>query len=124
MLCIKEVVNIKCQHCQSETIKFGKTGNKQRYRCKNCKKIQLSTYKKHAYEASINSDIVVHVKEGCGIRNIARLLRIAAGTVMYRIQKIADSIRKPAIIMERIYEVDELKTYIKNKPKNAGSSAL
>jgi len=58
MLCIKEVVNIKCQHCQSETIKFGKTGNKQRYRCKNCKKIQLSTYKKHAYEASINSDIV------------------------------------------------------------------
>ncbi len=117
MLCIKEVVNIKCQHCRSETIKFGKTGNKQRYRCKNCKKIQLAIYKKHAYEASINSEIAAHVKEGCGIRSIARLLHIAAGTVLCRIQKIAGSIKKPAILMERTYEVDELKTYTKNKTK-------
>ena len=71
-----------------------------------------------ACKACINADIVAHVKEGCGIRSIARLLHIAAGTVLYRIQKIAGSIKKPAIMMERVYEVDELKTYIKNKTKD------
>ena len=39
------------------------------------------------------------------------------GTVLCRIKKIADSIKKPAIAMERVYEVDELKTFIKNKTK-------
>ena len=32
-------------------------------------------------------------------------------------QKIADDITKPAITMDRVYEVDELKTFIKNKTK-------
>ena len=77
MPCIKEVGNLKCQYCQSETIKFGKTGNKQRYRCKTCNKIQLAVYKKRAYANHINSEIVAHVKEGCGIRSIARLLHIS-----------------------------------------------
>jgi len=117
MPCIKEVVIIKYQHCHGETIKYGKTGIRQRYRCKQCRKIQLTVYKKHAYKASVNSEIASHVKEGCGIRSIARLLHIAAGTVLYRIQKIAGSIKKPTIMMERTYEVDELKTYIKNKTK-------
>ena len=109
MPCIKEVGNLKCQYCQSETIKFGMRGLSQRYRCKTCKKIQLADYKKRAYATYINSEIVAHVKEGCGIRSIARLLHIAAGTVLHRIQKIADSIKKPAIAIERVYEVDELK---------------
>jgi len=117
MSCIKVVVNINCQYCHGETIKFGNVGNRQRYRCKNCKRTQLKDYSNQAWKASINSDIVAHVKEGCGIRSIARLLHIAAGTVQGRIQKIAGSIKKPAIIMERVYEVDELKTYIKNKTK-------
>ena len=117
MPCIKTVVNLNCQHCAGETIKFGKTNSSQRYRCKQCRKIQLAVYKKHAYEATTNLDIVAHVKEGCGIRSISRLLHIAAGTVLSRIKKIADSIKKPAIAMERVYEVDELKTYIKNKTK-------
>jgi len=47
--------------------------------------------------------------------SISRLLHISATTVISRIQKIADNIKKPAIITERGYEVDELKTYIKKK---------
>jgi len=117
MPCINTVVSPKCQYCSAETVKFGKTGYTQRYRCKNCHKIQLAVYKKHAYEVSTNAEIAAHVKEGCGIRSISRLLHIAAGTVLSRIQKIADSIKKPAIAVERIYEVDELKTYVKNKNK-------
>ena len=47
--------------------------------------------------------------------SIAWLLHISATTVISRIQKIAGSIKKPVIITERVYEVDELKTYIKKK---------
>jgi insertion element IS1 protein InsB len=117
MLCIKAVVNKKCQYCGGLTIKFGKAGTVQRYRCKSCNRTQLQSYVKHAYKASVNSNIAAHVKEGCGIRSIARLLKIVAGTVLKRIKTIADCIKKPVISTGRIYEVDELKTYIKNKNK-------
>jgi IS1 family transposase len=89
----------------------------QRYRCKSCNKTQLQSYVKPAYEASVNSNIAAYVKEGCGIRSIARLLKIAAGTVLKRIKTIANCIKKPIISTGRIYEVDELRTYIKNKNK-------
>jgi insertion element IS1 protein InsB len=115
MPCIKTVVNISCRYCGSLTIKFGKAGASQRYRCKSCRKIQLDAYVKHAYEASVNSNIAAHVKEGCGIGGIARLLSISAGTVITRIKTIAGNIKKPAIATCRTYEVDELKTYIKKK---------
>jgi insertion element IS1 protein InsB len=117
MPCIKIVGNISCRYCKSETIKFGKTCGNQRYRCKHCHKIQLAVYKKNAYEISVNTNIAAHVKEGCGIRSIARLLHISANTVLKRIKIIADAIKKPAIVMGRAYEVDELRTYIGNKDK-------
>ena len=117
MPCIKVVVNVNCQYCRSETIKFGLSGNSQRYRCKKCKKIQLSVYKKHAYQASVNTDIIAHVKEGCGIRSIARLLTISAVTVLKRIRSIAGNIKGPIILTGGIYEIDELRTYIQNKNK-------
>ena len=115
MLCIKTVVIERCRHCQSETIKFGKFNGRQRQRCKTCKKTQLEDYINRACQHDINPSIVAHLKEGCGIRSIARLLHISATTVIARIQKIANSIKKPAIKTERIYEVDELKTYVKKK---------
>ena len=115
MPCIKTVVNINCQYCQEPSIKFGKTGTSQRYRCKSCKKIQLNNYERKAFKACINGDIAAHVKEGCGIRSIARLLNISAGTVLRRIKIIADSIIKPSITIGKVYEMDELKTYIKKK---------
>jgi len=117
MLCIKSVVNIKCQYCLGLTIRFGSVDNKQRYRCKDCKRTQLKDYLSNACKAGINPEIAAHIKEGCGIRNISRLLHIAAGTVLSGIKKIADNIKKPAIRMQMTYEVDELKTYIKNKTK-------
>jgi len=115
--CIKVVVNINCNYCHALTIKFGKVGDKQRYRCKNCKRTQLQEYLKHAYKSSVSSDLAAHVKEGCGIRSIARLLHISTGTVIRRIKSIADGIQKPMTTTGRVFEVDELKTYIKNKSK-------
>jgi len=51
MPCTKAVVNVKCQYCKKETIKFGIRGSIQRYRCKECLKIQLAVYRKNACEA-------------------------------------------------------------------------
>lgn len=115
MKCYKIVDHVNCKYCQNVTVKFGKSNGVQRYRCKACKKIQLTTYKSQAYALSINPAIAAHVKEGCGIRSIARLLNISTTTVISRIQKIADSIKKPAISTGRVYEVDELKTYVRKK---------
>jgi IS1 family transposase/transposase-like protein len=115
MPCIKAVGNVSCKYCKNETIKYGKASGSQPYRCKKCSKIQLVVYKKHAYKTSINFDIAAHVKEGCGIRSIARLLRISATTVLKRIKAIADSINKPMIPTGKVYEVDELRTYNNNK---------
>ena len=117
MPCIKIVVNINCRHCQGEMIKFGNVGCKQRYRCKSCNRTQLQDYSNQACKAGISPDIAAHVKEGCGIRSISRLLHIAAGTVVSRIKKIANDIKKPTITTEKVYEVDELKTFVKNKSK-------
>jgi len=109
MPCIKSVVNIKCQYCQCLTIRFGSVGDKQRYRCKNCKRTQLNGYLNHACNTYINPEIAAHLKDGCGIRSISRLLHIAAGTVLCRIKKIAGAIKKPAITLDRVYEVGELR---------------
>jgi transposase-like protein len=113
--CIKAVVNSNCHHCLGPTIKFGKIRNQQRYRCKSCNKTQISHYLKKAYQYSTNSYIISHVKKGYGIRSIARLLNISPNTVIQRIKSIASTITKPPINTNRVYEVDELKTYIKRK---------
>ena len=115
--CIKIVVNKNCHYCSNTTIKFGKTGDRQRYRCKSCKKTQIVSYTNRAYKPLTNSYIISHITEGCGIRNIARLLGISPNTVIRRIKTIASNIKKPAIVTNKVYEVDELKTYIKKKSR-------
>ena len=108
-------VDTNCHCCQNTPVKYGKSQHKQRYYCKSCKKTWLAGYTRQACLPSVNSNIVALVKEGCGIRSIARLLNISATTVIDRIQKIAAGIKKPAIVTEKVYEVDELKTYVKKK---------
>ena len=116
--CINPVVNLNCLFCLGPTIKFGKIRNQQRYRCKNCNKTQISNYSKKAYKPHTNSYIIDHVKEGCGIRSIARLLNISPNTVIRRIKNIAANIKKPIVVLNKTYEVDELKTYIKKKSRD------
>jgi insertion element IS1 protein InsB len=70
-------------------------------------------YRNQASKACTNKWIVGLVKEGCGVRSIARLLRVAVNTIMKRIKQIAACIKKPSITFEqRKVEVDELKTYL------------
>jgi len=57
------------------------------------------------------------VKEGSGIRSIARLLEISCTTVIKRILSIAKGIQKPAMALGKMYEVDEIRTFYKSKTR-------
>jgi insertion element IS1 protein InsB len=55
-------------------------------------------------------------KEGCGIRSMARLLRVSINTIIKRIKRIALSVSKPKIVIKlKAVEVDELKTFVGRK---------
>jgi insertion element IS1 protein InsB len=63
-----------------------------------------------------DSQISQLIKEGCGIRSIARILTISPSTVIRRILKIGKCIKGPSqISLGQTYQVDELFTYIGNK---------
>lgn len=104
-----------CKYCKCLCIKYGKQNNgEQRYRCKNCGKTQLHNYIRQAYSIQgMERWVAGMVKEGCGIRSMARLLKVSTTTLMKHIKQIAKGIRKPLIaIKQEAVEVDEVKTFI------------
>jgi insertion element IS1 protein InsB len=109
--------NLQCRYFTAYGIKYGKTNTgKQWYKCKGCGKTFIKGYSNNSYTVP-NSLISTLLKEGCGIRSMARVLQISATTVLKRILLIAKSIHKPAIAYNKAYEVDELRTYYKSKSK-------
>jgi insertion element IS1 protein InsB len=64
----------------------------------------------------LNNWVAGMVKEGCGIRSMARLLGISVNTIIKRIKKIASCVIKAPIIKnQEAVEVDELRTFVGNK---------
>jgi len=105
-----------CAHCGGRKINYGKTRyGAQRTYCKVCKKASVVAYRHKAYEGYVNAVLVRLLKEGYGIRSIARLLKIAINTVLTRIRSIARNIQPPLLRLHKEYEIDELCTYIGNK---------
>ena len=106
---------MNCHYCTDLCIRKGKQNNIQIYQCKSCFKYQRRNYK---YQSKLIEDqqITQLVREGCGIRSIARILTISNSTVLRRILKIGRSIKRSnPISLGQIYQVDELFTYIGNK---------
>ncbi len=93
------------------------SNGKQRYRCFSCKRKQQAYYSYKAYKININEQIILFIKEGLGIRSIARILKISTTTLLKRISSIANNIKQPAINFGKIYEVDEMRTFVKRKDK-------
>lgn len=114
--CIKPVdLEKSCIYCSNRCIKNGNAYGKQRYLCKFCKRSFVDTYDYKAYNTSTNQSIKEHIKEGCAVRSIARLLKISITTVQKRTLQIAKKIPRPIIAMGKEYELDELSTYIRTK---------
>jgi insertion element IS1 protein InsB len=110
------VVKIECNFCNGKCIKNGfQINGSQRYKCTICRKGQQKKYNYNACKASTNKNIILFTKEGLGIRSTARILNISTTTVLKRIISIAGNIPQPVISRGKIYEVDELCTYIRHK---------
>src|SRR5688572_26514611 len=105
---------MECRYCKGCCVKAGvRSTGVQKYRCRSCKKYQQKEYSNRAYSLTINRQIGQLVTEGIGIRGIARILRISITTVIRRIKQIGKAIDKPFnFIKNRIYEIDELWTYV------------
>lgn len=101
-----------CTNCKGICIKHGKYKEVQRYICKDCKKTFQESYKYQGCKADTNRWIVNLLKEGTGMRSISRLLNISPTTVLSRILSISKSIKKPSVSMGKVYELDEIRTYV------------
>ena len=87
---------MKCIHCNStKLIRFGKSKNNvQLFKCCNCSRRFRESYRNKSWIIT-NQTIINYVKEGLGIRSIARLLNISPSTVISRIKTISKSMKKP-----------------------------
>jgi insertion element IS1 protein InsB len=108
---------ITCKYCNGSCIKDGFQKNgQQRYKCKLCKKRQQLTYRNQACNVGVNNWIIGLVKESCGIRSIARLLKLAINTIIKRIKQLAAKVKKPPIALKQAsVEVDEIRTFVGTK---------
>ena len=108
---------MNCQKCKEICQKAGRLRNGvQELYCRGCKKYQQVIYRYRAYEGGINSLIRLLVCEGVGVRGVARVVKIAVGTVSSRIRTLANSIERPVRTeVQPTFEVDELWTYIGRK---------
>lgn len=105
-----------CRQCSQKGTKHGKNINGiQRLYCRFCKKTWQASYAYNAYFNKTNALIIKFIKEGCGIRSIARLLGISATTLLSRIRNIAKEIKLPSLSLKKAYQIDELCTFVKSK---------
>lgn len=105
-----------CKFCGHECKKDGHQANgTQRYECKHCHRKQQEEYTYNAYSPELDEKIVLYTKESTGIRSTARILQISATTLLKRIIHIGKRISHPPIVKHSIYEVDEIKSFIKRK---------
>ena len=105
---------MECKYCGGTCVKDGTQVNgRQRYKCKSCHRKQQALYSYNAYQKGINGEIVTLTKEGVGIRNTARILNISPTTLLSRIIQITYTISQPAVITQRTYEADEIKSLVR-----------
>lgn len=109
---------ITCPACSSLNIK--KNGinkqRKQRYRCKRCGRQFIVKYTYRAYLKYMRELIAPMCLNGSGIRDISRVLRISATTVMKVIRQSAELLpleKFPAHVAD--VELDEMWSYVEKK---------
>ena len=118
-MCIRISDTGICPYCNTKNlIKNGFTKNKkQQFYCKSCNKRCIDYYNYNACKGNTNAKITQFIKEGLGIRSIARVLQNATTTVLKRIITIAKKIQNPIFFKNKSYEVDEMRCYLKRKDK-------
>ena len=106
-MCFEEIA---CPRCSSTKIKKnGKTANrKQRYQCKDCERQFITTYSYLGRIESVRELIVPMTLNGCGVRDISRVLLVSSNTVLKTLRKSAATIPDLSVSPRiRDLEIDE-----------------
>ncbi len=108
---------MECKKCKACCIKAGRQKDgTQKYRCKGCRKYQQAFYKNLACQEHIIDSITKLLIEGVGINSITRIPNVSVSTVINKIKLKASLVTKPLIMLaNRIYEMDELWTFVGSK---------
>ena len=109
-------IMMKCKYCQAICYKRGIRNEIQQYSCKLCRKYQQKEYSKSRIVQEKYEWVVKLNNEGCGISNIARLLKISKSSVQRIIERVAANLQISQLSeSHQSYEIDELRTYCNNK---------
>ena len=113
---------ITCPRCSARNIqKNGITANqKQRYRCKRCRRQFILHYSYQGHDPAVRRLIVPLSLNGCGIRDIARVLQVSPNTVLRTLRQAARQVRRaklPARLTD--LEIDELWSFVGQKEQQA-----
>lgn len=108
---------MRCRHCGNKCIKKGFASRAQRYRCMTCKRTQQSVYRYRAYDGTINAQLTMLLKEGVGIRGLARVLGISTTTVLRRIRVLSRLVVRPVPPPNATYQIDEMRVVVGSKAK-------
>src|SRR5688572_16857273 len=114
-MCFEEIA---CPRCASlEVKKNGRTANcKQRYRCKSCGRQFITQYSYLGCLDCVRALIVPMTLNGCGIRDISRVLIVSPNTVLRVLRSAAASIpESPAVSRIRDIEIDEFWSFVGSK---------
>ena len=114
-----------CSKCgSSESVKNGKRGNDQCYKCKNCGFQYTSEEPKRSSEAERSKAIALYLL-GLSMRAIAKLFRVNVTTILYWIRNFAiENYTKPTPQGPIIIELDEMWHFIKSKKTSVGYGKL
>ncbi|MBK7475709.1 MAG: IS1 family transposase [Haliscomenobacter sp.] len=86
---MQQFKQIVCRYCESaDLVKNGHALNgPQRYRCNQCRKSFLLDYAYNAWDPGVKEQIDEQTRNGSGVRDVGRNLKIAKGTVMAHLKK-------------------------------------
>ena len=113
---------ITCPRCsRGNAIKNGITAaGKQRFRCRRCGRQFITDYTRRGHDPEVRRLVVPLSLNGCGIRDISRVLNLSTNTVLKLLRLDAARVRKPRLpphISE--LEIDEMWSFIGQKENQA-----
>ena len=116
---------MKCRKCgSSESVKNGKRGDAQCYKCKDCGFQYTRENSKGRSEAERNKAIALYLL-GLSMRAIAQLFHVNVTTILYWVRNFAIThYTKPTPQGPIVIELDEMWHFIKSKKTSVGYGKL
>lgn len=117
-----QALEVTCPRCSARSIqKNDITANrKQRYRCKRCRRQFILHYSYQGRDPEVRRLIVPLSMNGCGIRDIARVLCLSTNTVLKSLRAAARRVKREKLPQRLTdLEVDELWSFVGTKAHQA-----